>query len=74
MINYVINEILNKKCHICHNKNTPIELVYDKLIMSIYGLNSPYQPQKIDHPDYTNVSKKAIKLDDICQIFQENID
>ena len=34
-------EIENKKCHICYNTKTPIELVYDKLIISLDGLNSP---------------------------------
>ena len=36
-----IIEIENKHCHICYNKNTPIELVSDKLIMSLDGLNIP---------------------------------
>ena len=50
-----INEIDNKKCHICHNKKTPIELVYGKLIMSLDGLNSPNSPWQMYHPNYTSL-------------------
>ena len=35
--------------------------------MSPDGLNSPNSPQKIDYPNYTSFSKKAIKLDYIFQ-------
>ena len=35
--------------------------------MSLDGLNSPNSPRKIDHPKYTGLSKKAIKLDEILQ-------
>ena len=53
-----IIEIENKKCHICYNTKTPIELVSDKLIMSPDGFNSPNSPWQIDHPNYTHLSKK----------------
>ena len=35
--------------------------------MSLDVLNSPKSPSKIDRPNYTSLSKKAIKLDDTFQ-------
>ena len=35
--------------------------------MSIDGLNSPNSPRQIDHQNYTSLSKKSNKLDDIFQ-------
>ena len=51
------NEIENRKCHICHNTKTPIELVSDKLIISLDGLNITNSHQQIDNPNYTSLSK-----------------
>ena len=39
--------------------------------MSIDGLNSPNSPRKIDHPNYTSLSKKPIKFDDIFQNYSK---
>ena len=50
-----IIEIENKKCHIWYNKNTPIEIVSDKLVMSLDGLNSSNLLRQIDHPNYTSM-------------------
>ena len=69
----IINEIENKKCHICHNTKTPIELVSDKVIMYIHELNSPNSSRQIDHPNYISLSKKAIKLDDIFEKYFKKI-
>ena len=45
-------EIENKKCYVYYNTKTPNEVVSDKLIMSLDGLNSPNSPRQIDHPNY----------------------
>ena len=44
---FSINEIEKKKCHVLHNTKTLIELVSDKLITSLDGLNSPNSPRCI---------------------------
>ena len=54
-------------CHICYKRKTPIEIVSDKLIMYIDGLNSSNSPRQIDHPKYTTLATDTITLDDIFQ-------
>ena len=58
-------EIENKKCHIFYKWNTPIEFVYDKLIMSLDELHISILPKKIDHPKCTILAKDTIVLDGI---------
>ena len=47
-------------CHICYKRKTPIEIVSDKLIMYIDGLNSSNSPRQIDHPKYTTLATDNI--------------
>ena len=54
-------------CHICYKWKTRIELVSDKLITSLDGLNSSNSPRQIYHPKYTTLAKDTITLDNIYQ-------
>ena len=69
-----IIEIDNKICHICSIWNTPIELVSDKLIMSLNGLHTANSPRKFDRPKFTILTKDTIVLDVIFQnYFKESL-
>ena len=51
-----------------------MELVYDKLVMFLDGLNSSNSPSKIYHPKYTKLATNTIILDDIFQnYFKESL-
>ena len=52
-------------CHICKKWRTPIELVTDKVIMPLDGLNISDSPSQIYHPKYTKLETGTIALDDI---------
>ena len=67
-----IIEIENKKCHICYNTRTPIELVSDKLIMSLDGLNITNSPWQIYDPNYTSLSKKQLSWVTYFKIISRN--
>ena len=62
-----IIEIEIKMCHIWYKKKNPIEIVSNKLIMSLGGLNGLNSLWQIDHPNYTALEKYTINLDDIFQ-------
>ena len=64
-----IIEIENKKCHVLYKKKTLNELVSNKLIMSLGGLNRLNSLWQIDHPKYTALEKYTINL---CDIFQKH--
>ena len=50
-------------CCVCYKWKTPIELVYDKLIMSLDGLNRNNSPRKIDHLKYKTLETDTITPD-----------
>ena len=62
-----IVEIDNKNCDKCSKWKTPIELVSDKLIMSLDGLHTYNSPKKIYHPKYTTLANDTIVLDVMFQ-------
>ena len=71
---FSIIEIENKMCQICYKCKTLIELVPDKLIMSLDGLNSSNSPSKIDHPKYKTLATDTITIDGIFQnYFKESL-
>ena len=52
----------------------PVELVTDKLIMSLDGLHISNSPRKIDHPKCTILENDTVVLDVIFQnYFQESL-
>ena len=69
-----IVEIENKKCQRCSKLKTPVELVTDKLIMSLDGLHTSNLPRQIDHPKCTILENYTVVLDVIFQnYFQESL-
>ena len=65
-------EIENKKFHSCSKFKTPVELVIDKLIMSLDGLHDSNSPRQIDHPKCTILANDTVVLDVIFHnYFQE---
>ena len=42
---------------------TPVEVIYDKLIMFLEGLPTSNLPRQIDHPKYTMLTNDTIVLD-----------
>ena len=62
-----IVEIENKICQICSKLKTPVELISDKLIMSLEGLPTSNLPRQIDHPKCTILTKDTVVLDVILQ-------
>ena len=46
---------------------TPVELIYDKLSMSLDGLTTYNLPRQIDHPKCTILTKDTVVLDVISQ-------
>ena len=61
-------------CQICYKCKIPMELVYDKLVMFLNGLNSSNSPSKNYHPKYTKLATNTIILDDIFQnYFKESL-
>ena len=60
-------EIENKICQRCSKLKTPVELISDKLIMSLEGLPTSNLPSKIDHPKCTILTKNTVALDVILQ-------
>ena len=59
-----IIEIENKKCQIFSKWKTPIELVYDKFIMSLDRLHTYNSPRQINHPKCTILARDTIVLDE----------
>ena len=57
-----IVEIENKICQRCSKLKTPVELISDKLIMSLEGLPTSDLPRKIDHPKCTILIKDTVVL------------
>ena len=69
-----ILETENEKCHRCSKLNTPVELVTDKLIMSLDRLHTSNLPGKIDHPKCAILANDTVVLDVIFQnYFQESL-
>ena len=69
-----IVEIDNKECHRCSKLKTPVELVYDKLIMYLDVLQTSNFPRKIDYPKFTILEKDTVGLDEKLSIyFQESL-
>ena len=69
-----IIEIKNKKCQICSKGKTPIELFYDKCIMSLDGLHTSDSPRQIDHPKCTISARDTIVLDEnVNNYFKESL-
>ena len=62
-----IVEIENKKCQKCSKLKTPVEVVYDKLIMFLEGLPTSNSSRQIDHPKYTSLKKGTVVLDEMLQ-------
>ena len=62
---------IDKKCHLWSKCKTPIELVYDKLIMSRDGLHISNSTLQIDHPKCTMLEKDTIVLDDVFHHYFE---
>ena len=60
-----IVEIENKKCQKCSRSKTPVEVVYDKLIMFLEVLPASNLSSKIDHQKYTSIKKGTVVLDQI---------
>ena len=58
-----IVEIENKKYQRCSKLKTPVEVIYDKLIMYLEGLATSNSPIQIDHPKYTILTKDTVFLD-----------
>ena len=52
-----IVEIVNKICQRCSKLKTPVELVSDKLIMSLERLPTSNSPRKNDHPKIYYIGK-----------------
>ena len=68
MLSYIkellsIVEIKNKKCHRCYKFRTPVELVTDKLIMSLDGLHTSNFPRQIYHLKCTILANDSVVLD-----------
>ena len=53
--------------NICYKWKTPIELVFDKLIISLDGINSSNSPRQTDYPKYTTLATDTIALNDTFQ-------
>ena len=53
--------------NICYKWKTPIELVFDKLIISLDGINISNSPRQIDYPKYTTLATDTIALNDTFQ-------
>ena len=64
---FSIVEIENKIYQRCSKLKTPVELISDKLIMSLGGLPTSNLPKKIDHPKCTILTKDIVVLDVIIQ-------
>ena len=62
-----IVEIENKKCQICSSLKTPVEVVYDKLIMFLEGIPNSNGYRTINHTKYTSIKKGTVVLDEIFQ-------
>ena len=62
-----IEEIDNKICQRCSKLKTPVELISDKLIISLEGLPTSNSPSQIDHPKCTILKKDTVVLDVILQ-------
>ena len=62
-----IVEIKNKICHRCSKLKTTVELVTDKLIISLDGLHTSNSPGQIDHPKCTILAKDTVILGVIFQ-------
>ena len=63
-----------KKCHRCSKLKTPVELVSDKLIMSIDVLYTSNLHRKIHHPKCTILAKDTVVLDFVFHhYFQESL-
>ena len=61
------------KYHRCSKLRTPVELVTDKLIMSLDGLHTSNMSRQIDHPKCTILENDTVLLDAIFQdYFQES--
>ena len=74
---------MNKICQRCSKLKTPVELVSDKLIMSLERLPTSNSSRQIDHPKCTTLTKGTVVLgvtlqnyfkvlllhDVICEIF-----
>ena len=66
-----IVEIENKICQICFKLKTPVELISDKLIMSLEGLPTSNLPRQIDHPKMYYIDKGHCRFGcHITEIFQ----
>ena len=69
-----IVEIENKKSQWCSKLKTPVELVTDKLILSLGGLHTSNSPRKMDHPKCTILENDTVVLDVIFHnYFQESL-
>ena len=69
-----IVEIENKECRRCSKLDTPVELVTDKLIMSLDGLLTSNLPREIDHKKCTILANDTVVLDVIFHnYFQESL-
>ena len=62
-----IVEIENTKCHRCSQLKTPVNLVAEKLIMSIDELHTYNLPRQNDHQKYTVLENDTVVLDAIFQ-------
>ena len=62
-----IVEIQNKICQIFFKLKIPVELISDKLIMSLDGLPTSNLPRQIDHPKCAILKKDTVVLDVILQ-------
>ena len=62
-----IIEIDNKKCQKCSKLKTPVEVVYDKLIMFLEGIPTSNEYRPIDYPNLTAIKKGTVVLDEIFQ-------
>ena len=60
-------EIENKICQRCSKLKTPVELISDKMIMSLEGLPTSKLPRQIDRPKCTILTKETVVLDIILQ-------
>ena len=62
-----IVEIENKICQRCSKLKIPVELISDKLIMTLEGLSTSNSPRTVYHPRCTILTKYAVVLDFILQ-------
>ena len=68
-----IVEIDNKTFQRCSKLKTPVELISDKLIISLEGLPTSNLPRRIDHPKCTILAKETVVLDMILQKYFKDL-